>query len=118
MTGEATLRIDKWLWYARFFKSRSLAARVCANGRVRIGGKPQSKPSAAVRVGDVLTFPQGGAVRAVAVRALGDRRGPAREAAVLYEDLAPDAREAPRAGSRPTKADRRALDRLREDRAE
>lgn len=111
------LRLDKWLWHARFFKSRSLAARVCAGGRVRVNRKPRDKPAAAVRVGDVLTFPQGGRIRVVAVAALGERRGPASEAALLYEDLAPpDSGEAtPRAGRRPTKAGRRALDRWRDE---
>ena len=115
--SENILRIDKWLWYARFFKSRSLAARACSGGRVRLNGKPQARPSAAVRAGDVLTFPQGGRIRVVAVAALGERRGPASEAALLYDDLAPaapgDGGSAARTGSRPTKADRRALDRLR-----
>lgn len=110
-----TLRLDKWLWHARFFKSRALAARICANGRVRRNGVPQTKPAAAVRAGDILTFPQGGRIRVVAVAALGERRGPAGEAARLYDDLAaPKADEAPspRGGPRPTKAARRALDRM------
>ncbi len=115
MSGSSGLRLDKWLWRARFFKSRSLAARVCSGGRLRLNRKPQTKPSAPVRIGDVLTFPQGGVIRVVAVAALGERRGPAREAALLYDDLAPPA---PRAGPRPTKADRRALDRLRDTPAE
>ena len=112
------LRLDKWLWHARFFKSRSLAARVCSDGRVRRNGVPRAKPGAAVRAGDVLTFPQGGHIRVVAVVALGERRGPAREAAQLYDDLAPPAADnapAPRGGPRPTKADRRALDRMRSE---
>ena len=111
------LRLDKWLWRARFFKSRSLAARVCAEGRVRRNGRARTKAGAAVRPGDVLTFPQGGRVRVVAVAALGERRGPAAEAAGLYRDLAPPEPPPPpgaaRAGPRPTKAGRRALDRLR-----
>lgn len=112
------LRLDKWLWQARFFKSRSLAARVCTDGRVRRNGVPRAKPGAAVRAGDVLTFPQGGRIRVVAVVALGERRGPAREAAQLYDDLAAPAADdapAPRGGPRPTKADRRALDRMRSE---
>ena len=117
MNGSPRLRLDKWLWYARFFKSRSLAARACSGGRVRLNGKPQARPSAAVRAGDELTFPQGGRIRVVAVAALGERRGPASEAALLYDDLAPatpgEGGAAARTGSRPTKADRRALDRLR-----
>ncbi len=114
---QATLRLDKWLWHARFFKSRSLAARICAGGRVRLNRKPQHKPSALVRVGDVLTFPQGRNIRVVAVAALGERRGPASEAVRLYRDLAPPEPSGPppaRTGARPTKADRRALDRLQD----
>ncbi len=113
-----TLRLDKWLWHARFFKSRALAARICAGGRVRRNGVPQTKPAAAVRAGDVLTFPQGGRIRVVAVAALGERRGPAAEAARLYDDLAAPAADdapAPRGGPRPTKAARRALDRMRSE---
>lgn len=115
MTDAPTLRLDKWLWHARFFRSRSLAAKVCAAGRIRRNGEPQGKPSARVRVGDVLTFPQGRTIRTVAVTALGARRGAANEAALLYDDLAPaDEFSAPeRAGPRPTKAGRRALDRVR-----
>ena len=114
------LRLDKWLWRARFFKSRSLAARVCAEGRVRRNGRPRTKASAAVRPGDVLTFPQGGRVRVVAVTALGERRGPAAEAAGLYCDLAPPD-PAPRPGRRarrpapPPRPAAAPLDRLRKD---
>ncbi|MFI4988368.1 MAG: RNA-binding S4 domain-containing protein, partial [Alphaproteobacteria bacterium] len=84
-----TLRLDKWLWYARFFKSRSLAARLCAAGKIRRNRTPVSKAHQAVKPGDVLTFPQGSHIRVVKVLALGERRGPAEEARLLYEDLAP-----------------------------
>ncbi|HEX7006454.1 MAG TPA: RNA-binding S4 domain-containing protein [Alphaproteobacteria bacterium] len=118
----AALRIDKWLFFARFFKSRSLAAALCAAGRVRVNRQPIRKAHHALRVGDVLTFPQGGRIRVVRVAGLGTRRGPAEEARLLYEDLMPTApapapsegqpaQRAPGAG-RPTKADRRAIDRL------
>jgi ribosome-associated heat shock protein Hsp15 len=122
-----SLRIDKWLWQARFCKSRALASKLCAAGRVRVSGTLIQKAHHAVKVGDVLTFPQGHAIRVVRIAALGVRRGPANEARLLYEDLAPVAPAAsppadpalaardPGAG-RPTKADRRALERLREDR--
>ena len=90
MNGEAdALRLDKWLWHARFAKTRVLAARLCESGRVRLGGELVSKPHRLVRVGDVLTFPAGGHIRTVRVAALGMRRGPAAEAQRLYEDLAP-----------------------------
>ncbi len=86
----ATIRIDKWLWQARFFKTRASASRLCLAGRVRIDGKVIAKAHHALKVGDVLTFPQARRIRVVRVAALGVRRGPAREAATLYEDLAPD----------------------------
>lgn len=121
------LRIDKWLWFARFFKSRSLATQFCATGRIRIAGNIVSKASHMVRAEDVLTFPQRDRVRVIKILALGTRRGPAREAVLLYEDLSP---EEPRAtgedktaveigarepgSGRPTKRERRHLDRLRE----
>ncbi len=122
--SEAGLRVDKWLWYARFFKSRSLAAKVCGGGQLRLGGAPVTKAHAQIKVGDVLTFPQGRHIRVVKVLALASRRGPAPEAQALYEDLKPPSAEnrlppdtAPRrapGSGRPTKKDRRALDRLGE----
>ncbi|QQA43698.1 RNA-binding S4 domain-containing protein [Pelagovum pacificum] len=91
MSGEPrpTIRLDKWLWQARFFKSRSLAAGVVGAGKVRVGGQPVSKPSRSVGPQDVLTFPQGKAVRVVRILEIGTRRGPATEAQALYEDLSP-----------------------------
>lgn len=121
--GEASLRVDKWLWYARFFKSRTAASKLCAGGRVRINREVIGKAHHPLRVGDILTFPQARAIRVVRVQALGERRGPAAEARRLYEDLTPPApkREAvarpaarERGAGRPTKAERRALDRLME----
>lgn len=84
------LRLDKWLWRARFFKTRALAATAAQKG-YRLNGARAAKTHALVRPGDVLTFRQAGAVRVIRVLDLGERRGPAREAAALYEDLdAPD----------------------------
>jgi ribosome-associated heat shock protein Hsp15 len=83
-------RLDKWLFYARFVKSRALAAELATKGRVRINTVVVSKPHHRVRPGDVLTFPQGRTIRVVRVRALGERRGPASEARQLYEDLVED----------------------------
>lgn len=91
----ATIRLDKWLWQARFFKTRSLAAKLVAGGRVRVDGTPVSKPSRAVGAGDVLTFPQAKTVRVVRIVDLGDRRGPAPEARALYEDLTPAREDVP-----------------------
>jgi ribosome-associated heat shock protein Hsp15 len=120
--SEEGLRADKWLWYARFFKTRSLATRVCNAGQVRIGGNGVSKAHSKVKVGDVLTFTQGRHIRVVKVQALATRRGPAPEARALYEDLKPPeaANRLPRGtapgrspgAGRPTKKDRRSVDRL------
>ncbi len=82
-----SVRLDQWLWHARFFKTRRLAARQVAEGRVRLNGARTEKPARAVGPGDVLTFPQGTGVRVVRILAVGVRRGPATEAALLYEDL-------------------------------
>jgi len=84
----ASCRIDVWLWRARFFKTRSLAARIVEDGGVRLvrgeSRAPVEKPSRAVRCGDVLMFAQGSRWLAVKVEALGERRGPAPEARGLY----------------------------------
>ena len=90
MIDEA-LRMDRWLWQARFFKSRALASRICIAGRVRVNGIKVNKAHFAVRPGQVLTFPQGRHIRVVRVIALGVRRGPAKEASLLYEDLSDEA---------------------------
>jgi ribosome-associated heat shock protein Hsp15 len=91
MSQEDSTRVDAWLCRARFFKTRGLAARVCASGRVRIDGRRIEKPHAAVRVGHVLTFPQARRIRVVRVLGLGERRGPPAEARALYEDLSDEA---------------------------
>ena len=123
----ALLRLDKWLWYARFFKSRSAATKAISGGRFRLDGIIMNKPHRQALCGQVLTFIQGDRVRVIKIMALGSRRGPAREASLLYHDLtpAPDlssknikARlpefEARSKGSgRPTKLQRRAIDRLK-----
>ena len=123
---EPGLRVDKWLWHARFFKSRSLATRHCAGGRMRINGNRVIRAHAVVRPGDILTFPKGPHIRVVQIAALGHRRGPAVEAADLYEDLAPPPKKTSgatgsalklgkrdRGAGRPTKLERRETDRLK-----
>ena len=88
MNGTAAgQRLDQWLWRARFFKTRALAAKLCQAGRVRVNRRPVQKAHYILRVGDVLTFPQAGAIRVVQVEALAERRGPAPEAARLYANL-------------------------------
>jgi ribosome-associated heat shock protein Hsp15 len=81
-------RIDLWLWYARFARTRSLAAKLCEAGAVTINGGVAEK-AAAVRVGDTVSVPQGRMRRTVAVRALGERRGPSIEARSLYDETQP-----------------------------
>jgi len=81
-------RLDQWLWFARFVKSRSLAARLCAAGAVTVNGCPVKKANHPIRMGDIVVLPQGGWQRTVRVLALGIRRGPAPEARLLYEEAA------------------------------
>lgn len=109
------IRLDKWLWQARFFKTRSLAAGLVRGGRVRINGRRAAKPAQQIGPGDVMTFPQGQQVRVVRLLCVGARRGPAAEAQTLYEDLTEikdDVPSAPRyeGKGRPTKKDRRIID--------
>lgn len=121
--ADQSIRLDKWLWFARFFKSRTLATRFLEAGKARMRGAVV-KPHAKVRVDDIVTFTHGSGLRIVRVCLLGSRRGPATEARTLYEDLSPSPAPAmPSAGApsaardpgagRPTKAERRAIDRLR-----
>lgn len=116
MTEEPlAIRLDKWLWHARFFKTRSLCAKLVKAGHVRVNEVKVSKPSMQVKIGDGLVFPQADTLKIVKVLALGARRGPASEAQALYEDLTPKVEKADyvldvpnndRKG-RPTKKDRR-----------
>lgn len=87
--GQDALRVDKWLWHARFLKSRGLAARLVSDGRLRIDGERFTKPGKMVRPGNVLTFRLQDRIRIVKIIALGTRRGPAPEAQALYEDMSP-----------------------------
>ena len=119
------LRIDKWLWQARFFKTRALAATFVKSGKLRLNEVSTSKAHQIVRPGDVLTFPAGPYIRVIKIVELGTRRGPATEAQGLFEDLHPiseqpkppqrqgasDGRD--RGAGRPTKADRRAIEKFK-----
>jgi ribosome-associated heat shock protein Hsp15 len=120
------VRIDKWLWAARLFKTRSLATEAVLGGRVHVNGA-RVKPSKEVRVDDTVEATVGTVQRTVRVTALSDRRGPAAVAATLYAETAESvaAREQQALerrlarplgadlGARPTKLDRRRLDALR-----
>ena len=125
-------RIDKWLWFARFLKSRSLATTLAARGRIRINGTVTAKAHQPVKAGDVLTFPLGHHIRVIKVLDPGTRRGPAPEAQALYEDLSPppprnqgtkggvtvvggNPPQRDAGAGRPTKRERRALDELMGD---
>jgi ribosome-associated heat shock protein Hsp15 len=81
-------RIDKWLWHARFYKTRALAQDAAEAGRIRINGARVEKAGRGVKLGDVLTVPQGREVLIVRVVAFGVRRGPATEARMLYKIVA------------------------------
>ena len=121
------MRIDKWLWAARFFKTRSLAQHAVAGGRVKLGGD-RIKPAHAVKPGDALSVRIEEIEWQVIVRGLSERRGPAPEAKKLYEESAASVTErlrlmdlrrwgtepASRLKGRPTKRDRRLLEKLRE----
>ena len=109
-----TLRVDKWLWQARFFKTRSLATKLVKSGKLRLNGVLISKPSRGVEIEDILTFPKEMEIRVIKICDLGQRRGPASEAQRLYQDLAPVEPKpkldlVPRGGSRPTSKERNAL---------
>lgn len=113
------LRVDKWLWHARFFKTRSLAAKQVSAGHLRLNGSKISKTAQNVTAGDVLSFPQGRLTRVVEVVAIGERRGPAPEAQALYLDKTPKQDMVPanprfEGKGRPDKKSRRALDLSRE----
>lgn len=147
--GQTGQRLDRWLWFARVTKSRSLAASLISDGKVRINKVRVSKPSQTIKVGDVVTLTVHRKVRVLKLLGLGTRRGPATEAQRLYEDLTPPSDDVaiassaePAAGQsggagdkhvhrpqappptrepgsgRPTKRDRRSLDRLRPDSGE
>ena len=112
------VRIDKWLWFARLAKTRTIAQKLAVSGRVRINRRKTDNASRPVKIGDVLTVTLDSGVRVVRVSAIGTRRGPAREAQLLYEDLSPKTEPGVAArrvsgGERPTKRERRNLDSFR-----
>jgi len=124
------VRVDKWLWAARFFKTRSIAADAIGGGKVLVGGE-RVKPAKLLQVGDEVRLRMGPYEHVVIVRAVSERRGPAPIAAALYEEtaesraarmkLAEQLRIAPAAfvyedKGRPTKRDRREIERLRDER--
>ena len=120
MSEADRIRLDKWLFFARFFKTRSLSSKQIEAGHVRVNATKVLKPATSISIGQVLTIVQGRTVRIVEVLALGYRRGPASEAQLLYRDLTPKQdSEDPAPGQdrkgRPTKRERRALRNFRND---
>ena len=128
MNVTETMRLDKWLWCARFYKTRSLATEEIAKGRVTVNGQA-AKPARDLRCGDTVALRQGPVARTVLVRALSGARGPAPVAQLLYEETpesiaareraAEQRRLAPEPAAalqecRPTKRDRRNIDRARD----
>ncbi|MGN6148008.1 MAG: RNA-binding S4 domain-containing protein [Rhizomicrobium sp.] len=88
--SETRIRIDKWLWHARFHKTRALAQAAAVKGHIRLNGRRIEKASADVRIGDTLAVPRGNQIVVVRVLGCGIRRGPATEAQALYEILTDD----------------------------
>jgi ribosome-associated heat shock protein Hsp15 len=134
-TAAGTQRLDKWLWFARFVKTRTLAADIVAAGKVRLNRVRIDKPAQTVRVGDVLTLNLNRRIQLVRVLGIAERRGPSAAARVLYEELTAEgdvikpqsSSSPPGAGrqpsevgtvmrpvgsGRPTKKERREIDRL------
>ena len=128
MVEETTLRLDKWLWYARFFKTRTQATKLIQCGKLRLNGDIITKPHRAASVGSILTFPKAKNIRVIKIVKLGQRRGPASEAISLYEDLSPKINETKKeeqlkvvnfeireiGTGRPTKKQRRETERLKD----
>jgi ribosome-associated heat shock protein Hsp15 len=125
-TSDGRIRIDKWLWAARFYKTRALAAEAIAGGKVQVNGE-RVKRAKPLQVGDEVRIRQGPYESQVVVRELSDRRGPAVQAAALYQEK-PESRAAREAMAlqlkslhsafvpdrgRPTKKDRREINRLK-----
>jgi ribosome-associated heat shock protein Hsp15 len=116
-------RIDKWLWHARVVRTRSAAAALAGSGHVRVNGARISAASHAVKAGDVLTVALDRTVRVLKVAAFSERRGDAQAGRALYEDLSPppvrrserepEPAARPFGSGRPTKRERREIDRLR-----
>ena len=117
------IRLDTWLWYARFYKSRSLSSKAILSGKLRINSNKIAKPATKVKTNDVLTLNYVNEIRIIQIQSLGSRRGPASEAQSLYIDLTEDRigssnvkskieKSKKDSNKRPTKKDRRLLDKI------
>lgn len=123
------IRVDKWLWHARFFKTRTLSGKIATGGKIRINTAPINKASHMVKIGDVLTFPTGSGkntiIRVIEIVALGEKRESAPKAQLLYNDLSPpqprmkdptdDFHHREKGTGRPTKKQRRETDKLHDN---
>lgn len=130
-TQDNAMRLDKWLWAARFYKTRTLAAEAVAGGKVKLNGE-RVKPAKAVRVNDAVRIARGPYEYAVRVLALSARRGSAKEAALLYEEsessqaarkgladrLAAERHHVAHADGRPSKKERRQIIQFKKSRIE
>lgn len=123
--SERFLRVDKWLWHARFMKSRSKARKFCQISNLRVNGSIVSKAHYLIKPSDVLTFTLQHNIRIIKILDVGVRRGPAPEAKNLYEDMSPPISSDKKdhesfaiigkreiGSGRPTKGERRAIDKL------
>ena len=117
------IRLDTWLWYARFYKSRSLSSKAILSGKLRINSNKITKPATKVKTNDVLTLNYINEIRIIQIQSLSSRRGPASEAQSLYIDLTEDRigssnvkskieKSKKDSNKRPTKKDRRLLDKI------
>ena len=117
------IRLDIWLWHARFYKSRGLSSKAILSGKLRVNSIKIIKPASKVKINDVLTINHVNTVRIIQIQSIGSRRGPASEAQALYNDLSPDVTAASKSkdvsekskkdpNKRPTKKDRRILDKI------
>ena len=117
------IRLDTWLWYARFYKSRSMSSKAILSGKLRVNANKIIKPASKVKINDILTINHVNMVRIIKVQSLGARRGPASEAQTLYNDLSADVTAVSKikdvsekfqkdTNKRPTKKDRRILDKI------
>ena len=117
------IRLDTWLWYARFYKSRSLSSKAILSGKLRINSNKITKPATKVKTNDVLTLNYVNEIRIIQIQSLGSRRGPASEAQSLYIDLTENKigssnvkstieKSKKDSNKRPTKKDRRLLDKI------
>ncbi|MBT4776691.1 MAG: RNA-binding S4 domain-containing protein [Rhodobacteraceae bacterium] len=111
------VRADKWLWFARFFRTRSLSSKYISENSVRVNGTKTKKPSASVKPGDIITLTVGNTTKVVKILSCGVRRGSALDASLLYSlqysSFLTENKNYDRVGARPTKKNRRILDKIK-----